>query len=77
MYTTLTSLWKCFHCSPKRTESLKEVQDVLDMPELKIRKPSDTRWLAHEKCLKVVKASYSAIVTAQTVFMTVRMNQKH
>ena len=34
------------------------------MPELKIHKPSDTRWLAHEKCLKVVKASYSAIVTA-------------
>ena len=59
-----TSLWNFFHCSPKRTESLKEVQHVLDMPELKIHKPSDTRWLAHEKCLKVVKASYSAIVTA-------------
>ena len=59
-----TSLWKFFHCSPKRTESLKEVQHVLDMPELKIHKPRDTRWLAHEKCLKVVKASYSAIVTA-------------
>ena len=64
VYTTLTALWKFFHYSPKRTESLKEVQRVLDMPELKIIKPSDTRWLAHEKCVKGVKASYAAIVTA-------------
>ena len=63
VYTTLTALWKFFHYSPKKTESLKEVQRVLDMPELKIIKPSDTRWLAHERCVKAVKASYSAIVT--------------
>lgn len=63
VYTTLTALWKFFHYSPKRAESLKEVQHVLNMPELKIIKPSDTRWLAHERCVKAVKASYSAIVT--------------
>ena len=40
------------------------VQQVLDLPELKIAKPSDTRWLAHERCVKAVKASYRAIVTA-------------
>ena len=28
---------------PKEIESLKEVQQVLDLPELKIVKPSDTR----------------------------------
>ena len=27
-------------------------------------KPSDTRWLAHERCVKAVKASYTAIVTS-------------
>ena len=27
-------------------------------------KPSDTRWLAHERCVKAVKASYSSIVLA-------------
>ena len=27
-------------------------------------KPSDTRWLAHEGCVKEVKASYSSIVLA-------------
>ena len=51
-----------FHYSPKRAESLKKVQKVLDLPELKIVKPSDTRWLAHERCVQAVKASYSAVV---------------
>ena len=37
---------------------------MLDLPELKIVKPSDTHWLAHERCVKAVKASYSAIVNA-------------
>ncbi len=56
--------WKFFHYSTKRAECLKEVKRVLDMPELKIIRPSDTRWLAHERCVKAVKASYSAIVIA-------------
>ena len=29
---------------------------------MKVIKPSDTRWLSHERCVKAVKASYSAIV---------------
>ena len=62
MYVTLTTLWKHFHYSPKRAECLKEVQWVLDLPELKVVKPSNTRWLAHERCVKAVKASYRAIV---------------
>ena len=64
VYATLATLWKYFHYSPKRAESLKEIQHVLDLQEMKIIKPSDTRWLAHERCVKAVKASYSAIVTA-------------
>ena len=39
-----------------------KVQRVLNLPELKIVKPSDTRWLAHERCVKAVKANYAAIV---------------
>ena len=64
VYVTLTSLSKFFHYSPKRAECLKEVQRVLDLPELKTIKPSDTRWLAHKRCVKAVKGSYSAIVNA-------------
>ena len=38
------------------------MQSVLELPEMKVIKPSDTRWLSHERCVKAVKASYSAIV---------------
>ena len=62
VYRTLTTLWKHFHNSPKQAECLKEVQSVLELPEMKVIKPSDTRWLSHERCVKAVKASYSAIV---------------
>ena len=62
VYRTMTTLWKHFHNSPKRAECLKEVQSVLELPEMKVIKPSDTRWLSHERCVKAVKASYSAIV---------------
>ena len=64
IYVTLTALWKYFHYCPKCAQSLKEVQKVLHLPELKIVKPLDTHWLAHEQCVKVLKASQSAIVTA-------------
>ena len=40
------------------------VHQVLNLPELKIAKPSDTCWMAHERCVKAVKASYGAKVTA-------------
>ena len=43
---------------------LKEIQNVLYLPKLKIVKPSDTRWLAYELCVKAVKSSYSSIVLA-------------
>ena len=62
VYTTLTTLWKYFHYSPKRTEYLKEIQHVLNLPEMKVIKPSATRWLAHKQCVKAVKVSYTALV---------------
>ena len=37
---------------------------MFNLPELKIVKPSDASWLAHERCVKAIKASYSAIVNA-------------
>ena len=62
VYTALTTLWKYFHYSPKRAESLKEIQKVLELPELKVIKPSDTRWLSHQMCVKAVKANYNALM---------------
>ena len=54
VYTTLTTLWKYFHNSPKRAVSLKEIQKVI--------KSSDTYWFAHKLGIKAVKLSYTALV---------------
>ena len=41
---------------------MKDIQHVLNLPEMKVIKPSDTHWLAHEQCVKAVKASYTTLV---------------
>ena len=41
VYITSMTLWMFFHYSQKRSENLKEVQSVLNLPKLKIVKPSD------------------------------------
>ena len=64
VYVSLMALWKYFLYSPKSAKSLRAVQSVLDLPEFKIANPSNTRWQAHERCVKAVKASYAAIVVA-------------
>ena len=40
------SVWKAFHYSPKRAEILAKMEAVLNTPEIKVAKPSDTYWLA-------------------------------
>ena len=35
---------------------------MLNLPELKVLQPSDTRWLTHERCVKAVKSIYPVIV---------------
>ena len=62
IYATQTTLWKYFHYSPERAESLNEIQHVLNLSEMKVIKPPDTRWLAHEWCVKAVMASSTALV---------------
>ena len=41
-------------------------------------KPSDTRWLAHERCVKAVKTSYSSIVlTLENIYETSHEPEAH
>ena len=61
---------------PKCAESLKEIQKVLDLPELKIVKPSDPRWFAHEHCVKALNASNSSIILALENTYETSINQK-
>ena len=48
LFGAMANLWKLFYYSPKKAETLANVQAVLNLPEMKIVKPSDTRWLSHE-----------------------------
>ena len=59
---TLLTMWKAFHYSPKKAENLAEIEAVLKTPELKILKPSDTRWLAQGRCVRAVQQTLQAIV---------------
>ena len=62
MFGTMESLWKLFYYSPKKAEALKDVQCVLNMPELKIVKPSDTRCLSHERCLRAIRKELASLI---------------
>ena len=53
LFLTMTSIWK-FYYSPSKAEALKSIQAVLCFTELKIVKPSNTRWLSKELCTKAI-----------------------
>ena len=60
---TLLTIWKAFYYSPKKAEKLAEIQAVLNAPELKMVKPSDTCWLSRERAVRAVRRSLPALVT--------------
>ena len=43
-----------FYYSLPKAEALKGIQAILGFPKLKIGKPSDTRRLSHERCVKAI-----------------------
>ena len=59
-----------FYYSPKKAESLRELQTVLKLPELKIVKPSSTRWLSHEQCViaKCIYAMYAFMYAIKSIY---------
>ena len=62
MSGTMESMRKLFYYSPKKAESLKQVQSVLKLPELKFMKPSDPRWLSHEYCIQAIYRELPALI---------------
>lgn len=58
----MTNIWKLFYNSPKKAEKLVEIQAILHLPQLKIVKPSDTKWLSHERCIRVIKKEPPALI---------------
>ncbi len=59
---TLLTIWKSFYYSPRKAEKLAEIQAVLNAPEIKMVKPSDTRWLSRERAMRAVRRSLPALV---------------
>ena len=55
VFATLMSVWKMFHYSPKKFSALKEMQGLVNHPQLKMIKPSDTCWLAHDRSVKAIR----------------------
>ena len=51
-----------FHYSPKNFSSLKEMPALVNHPQLKMIKPSDTRWLAHDRSVKVIRCSMRPLI---------------
>ena len=71
MIGMMGNLWKLFYYSPQKEEPLKEIQSILKLPELKIVKPSDTRWLSHEWCMQAIFRELPAlIITLQQLYET-------
>ena len=59
---TFTQLYRFFEKSANREAELKEIQKVLDSPELKVREVHEIRWLAFYDALTAVFHSYRALV---------------
>ena len=57
VFATLMSVSKMFHCSPKKFSALNEMQALISHLQLKMIKPSDTRWLAHDRSVKAIRCS--------------------
>jgi hypothetical protein len=60
----LYSKYKIFSKSPKRSHQLRNIQQLVDVPVLKVVEPSSTRWLAHERCVDRVLAIYPSLLLA-------------
>ena len=63
VFGILLTIWKAFYYSPKKAEKLKAIQAELQCPEVKMQKPSDTRWLARERAVRAVRLSLPALVS--------------
>ncbi|KAK0062850.1 zinc finger protein 862 [Biomphalaria pfeifferi] len=65
----LGDLYKIFSQSPKRSQQLKNVQEMCNIPILKVIEPSSTRWLAYERCIeRVIKILPSILITLEHIY---------
>lgn len=63
VYTQLFNFWCFFHDHPARAQALARIQGILNDPELKSIKPSDTRWLSYDRAVGVVISTMPSLMT--------------
>ena len=61
---TLNQLYTHFSHSAVRSATLAAMQKVLDAPQLKLQRPTDTRWLSLENAVHAVRLCLDALVLA-------------
>ena len=59
----LSSCYSFFSRSTVRSAELSEVQKVLDIPQLKLQRPTETRWLSLENSVHALRRCLSAVRT--------------
>ena len=61
---TLRQLFYFYENSSVRSSGLKALQELLETPELKLKKPLDTRWLSHDAACQALKKTLSAVIAS-------------
>ena len=62
LFSMFNSTWKFFHNSPKRHNTLREMQSILDDPQLELVRSGDTRWTSNYRSVKAIRTCLRALV---------------
>ena len=54
-------VYKFFSYSTARSQKRKDIQKLLNEPELKLKRATDTRWLSHESAIDALRRSYAPV----------------
>ena len=60
----LGQLYRFYEFSAVRTAGLKEIQDVLNDPRLKLTEAKDVHWLSHEKAVVKLSRCLPSVITS-------------
>lgn len=58
---TLSQLFHFYHNSSVRMSGLQAIEKLLETPELKLKKPADTRWLSHDSACQTLVKVFPAV----------------
>ena len=72
----MTSLWKLFYFSPKKTETLREIQLVLKRLHLKVVKPGDPHWFLTNTIFELSKRSFQLSLLHSRICTIILVKQK-